>query len=56
MEVISVDKTDRSYSYADLKDLQSRLTLVAGEKQKANRDIIQRFDKVSARSIHNRFG
>lgn len=36
----------KSYSYSDLKDLQSKLTLVAGDKQKENRETIRRFDTV----------
>lgn len=43
------DKEDetREYSYSDLKELQSKLTLVAGDKQRENKDTIQRFDAVS---------
>ena len=47
MEVTTGTRVSRTYKYADLKDLQSRLTLVAGEKQKENKDIIQKFDAVS---------
>ena len=47
MEVKAGARKSRSYKFADLKDLQSRLTLVAGERQKENKEIIQKFNAVS---------
>ena len=42
------DKSEaKTYSYTQLKELQSKLTLVAGEHQNENKDTIQRFDAVS---------
>lgn len=38
--------TEKVYRYSDLKDLQSKLTLVAGDKQKQNKETIRRFDEV----------
>lgn len=38
--------TPREYKYTDLKELQSKLTLVATTKQNKNMDTIDTFDKV----------
>ena len=38
---------EKVYTYSDLKELQSKLTLVAGDKQKQNKDTIRRFDEVN---------
>ena len=38
---------EKTYTYSQLKDLQSKLTLVAGEQQEKNRETIQTFDDVS---------
>lgn len=38
---------EKSYTYSDLKDLQSKLTLVAGEQQTQNRDTIRQFNNAS---------
>jgi len=37
----------KTYSHKDLQELQSKLTLVAGDKQKENTEIIQTFNKVT---------
>lgn len=46
-----VDKKDqvrtRKYTYPEIRELQSKLTLVAGDKQRDNRDTIEVFDEVS---------
>ena len=39
--------TRKSYTYAQLKDLQSRLALVAGEQQKESAKTIRQFDEVA---------
>lgn len=39
-------KKQRTYTYSEIRNLQSKLTLVAGEKQRDNMDIIQNFDEV----------
>ena len=39
-------KVMKSYKYEDLKSLQSKLTLVAADKQRENRDAIQKFNEV----------
>lgn len=36
----------KTYNYSDLKELQSKLTLVATDRQKENMDIIHNFDAV----------
>ena len=37
---------EKTYTYTQLKDLQSKLTLVAGEQQEKNKETIQTFDNV----------
>jgi len=37
----------KRYRYSELKDLQSRLALVAGEKQREHIEIITAFEEVS---------
>ncbi|XP_067940324.1 E3 ubiquitin-protein ligase rnf213-alpha-like [Watersipora subatra] len=37
---------DKRYTYSDLKDLQSRLALVAGDKQKDSADTFTQFDEM----------
>ncbi|XP_067936896.1 E3 ubiquitin-protein ligase RNF213-like [Watersipora subatra] len=39
----TVERKERVYTATDLKDLQSRLTLVAGDKQRENQETIDRF-------------
>ena len=39
--------TTQTYKYSELQELQSKLTLVASEHQKANKEMIQRFNDVS---------
>ena len=41
---------EKFYSYSQLKELQSKLTLVAGEQQKENKETIQRFETVSSQA------
>jgi len=41
------EMVEKKYTYADLKDLQSKLTLVAGEQQKDNKQTIHKFDAVN---------
>lgn len=45
-----VDKQEvmkkRKYNYAEIRELQSKLTLVAGDKQKDNTEAIQCFEEV----------
>lgn len=41
-----VEIIPKTFTYADLMDLQSRLTLVAAEKQRDNRNIIKEFENV----------
>ena len=41
------DQTTKTYSYTALKDLQSRLALVAGDRQRESTDVIQEFDEAS---------
>ena len=40
--------TKKTYSYTELKDLQSRLALVAGDRQRESTDIIQEFDEAGS--------
>ena len=42
-----VKPSTKHYSYYELKDLQSKLTLVAGDKQRENQETIKRFNAVS---------
>lgn len=42
---------EKKYTYEELKELQSKLTLVAGDKQKANKDTIKQFEEVMNRNI-----
>ena len=37
----------KTYKYSELQELQSKLTLVASEHQKANKEMIKRFNDVS---------
>ena len=41
------EEKEKVYSYTQLKELQSKLTLVAGEQQNKNKATIQRFETVS---------
>lgn len=40
------EKREMVYEYDDLKTLQSKLTLVAADKQRENRDAIRKFNEV----------
>lgn len=40
------EAAEKPYTYTELKDLQSRLALVAGDKQRESADCIQQFDEV----------
>ena len=44
-------KKKRKYNYAEIRELQSKLTLVAGDKQTDNKEIIQQFDEVRRISV-----
>jgi len=44
-------KSNKCYNYADLKDLQSKLALVAGDKRKEKNETILRFNAVSGLRI-----
>ena len=39
-------KKKRKYNFEEIRELQSKLTLVAGDKAKENSRIIQQFDQV----------
>jgi len=41
------EMVEKTYTYSDLKDLQRKLPLVAGEQQKDNKQIILEFDAVN---------
>lgn len=49
-----VDKKEqvrtRRYTYTEIRELQSKLTLVAGDKQRENRETIEVFDEASLQS------
>jgi len=48
-------KSNKCYNYADLKDLQSKLALVAGDKRKEKNETILRFNAVSSLIIIFKF-
>ncbi|XP_067936897.1 E3 ubiquitin-protein ligase rnf213-alpha-like [Watersipora subatra] len=43
---IGAKRSTKVYTSADLKDLQSKLTLVAGDKQRENQETIDRFNRM----------
>lgn len=51
-----VDKKEqvrtRKYGYSEIRELQSKLTLVAGDKQRDNRETIEVFDEVRLSYLH----
>lgn len=46
-------KKKRKYNFAEIRELQSKLTLVAGEKQRENKEIIEQFDEVNFKDIYS---
>ena len=47
-------KRTRTYNYTEIRELQSKLTLVAGDKQTENKDTINRFDEVGQSGVRLR--